>query len=109
MELTKLEELVLMAIWRLGEDAYGVKIKKQVRNLAGREYLYNTLYTTFDQLNRKGFTTKHFGDPTSVRGGKSKVFFRITRQGIKALETAYQHSSRIWEGITTESFQKGRV
>jgi PadR family transcriptional regulator PadR len=106
-DLTKLEELVLMSIWRLGKEAYGVKIKRHVKKTAGKEYQYNTLYTTFDQLTRKGFITKHFSDPTSVRGGKSKVFFRITRQGIKSLENAYLRSSRIWDGITIESFQKG--
>ena len=105
-DLTKLEELVLMSIWRLGEDAYGVMIKRHVARLAGREYQYNTLYTTFDQLTRKGFINKLFGEPTAVRGGKSKVFFLITRQGIKALESAFLHNSRVWEGISIDSFQK---
>jgi PadR family transcriptional regulator, regulatory protein PadR len=108
-DLTKLEELVLMSIWRLGDDAYGVKIKRHVKKLAGKEYLYNTLYTTFDQLTRKGFINKLFGEPTAIRGGKSKVFFLITRQGIKALENAYLYNSRVWGGVTIDSFQQGSL
>ena len=74
-ELTKLEELVMMAIWRLKDEAYGVQIKSKVKEIAGKEYFYNTLYTTFDQLTRKGFISKHFGEPSAVRGGKRKVYF----------------------------------
>lgn len=105
-ELTKLEELVMMAIWRLKDDAYGVKIRKKVKEIGGREYFYNTLYTTFEQLTRKGFITKHFGEPSSVRGGKRKVFFHITKEGIRALENAFKRHTRIWAGIDEESFQK---
>jgi len=53
IELTKLEEIVLIAIWNLREDAYGVNIKKKVHKLTGKEYFYNTLYTIFDP--REGF------------------------------------------------------
>ncbi|MBN1273657.1 MAG: helix-turn-helix transcriptional regulator [Candidatus Aminicenantes bacterium] len=105
-ELTKLEELVLMAVWRLKDDAYGVKIKTKVKEIGGRDYFYNTLYTTFDQLTRKGYATKHFGEPSAVRGGKRKVLFHITKEGIKALEMAFKRHNRIWAGIDEESFRK---
>jgi len=105
-ELTKLEELVMMAIWRLKDDAYGVKIKNVVKEIGGREYFYNTLYTTFDQLTRKGFITKHFGEPFAVRGGKSKVYFQITKEWRSALENAFKRHNRIWAGIHEESFRK---
>jgi len=105
-ELTKLEELVMIAIWRLKDDAYGVKIKNKVKEIGGREYFYNTLYTTFDQLTRKGFITKHFGDPSAVRGGKKKVYFQITKKGRSALQNAFRRHSRIWAGIDEQSFRK---
>lgn len=104
-ELTKLEELVMIAIWHLEDQAYGVQIKNKVKEIVGKEYFYNTLYTTFDQLTRKGFITKHFGDPTSVRGGKRKVYFHITKEGRGALKNAYKRQSRIWSGITEGSFR----
>jgi DNA-binding PadR family transcriptional regulator len=105
-ELTKLEELVMMAIWRLKDEAYGVQIKSKVKEIGGREYFYNTLYTTFDQLTRKGYIKKHFGEPSAVRGGKRKVYFHITKEGRGALENAFKRHSRIWAGINEESFRK---
>jgi len=105
-ELTKLEELVMIAIWHLEDEAYGVQIKTKVQEIVGREYFYNTLYTTFDQLKRKGFITKHFGEPSTVRGGKRKVYFHITREGRGALESAFKRQNRIWNGITKESFRR---
>jgi DNA-binding PadR family transcriptional regulator len=106
-ELTKLEEVVIIAIWNLGEDAYGVKIKKKVHEITGKEYFYNTLYTTFDQLVRKGFILKDFGEPTAVRGGKRKVLFHITMEGAEALERAFERQHRVWAGFTKESFRRG--
>jgi PadR family transcriptional regulator PadR len=105
-ELTKLEELIMMAIWRLQDDAYGVEIKSKVKEIGGKEYFYNTLYTTFDQLTRKGYITKHFGEPSTIRGGKRKVYFHITKDGRAALENAFKRQSQVWAGITEESFRK---
>ena len=104
-ELTKLEELVMLSIWKLEDEPYGVKIKSKVREISGKEYFYNTLYTTFDQLRRKGYIIKQFGDPTSVRGGKRKVYFHITKEGRRALEKAFERHKRIWDGVTKESFR----
>lgn len=105
-ELTKLEELVMVAIWRLKDEAYGVEIKNKVKEIGGKEYFYNTLYTTFDQLARKRYITKHFGEPSAVRGGKKKVFFHVTKVGRNALRNAFRRNSRIWAGINEESFRR---
>jgi PadR family transcriptional regulator PadR len=104
VELTRLEEIVLIAIWNLRQDAYGVNIKKKVRELTAKEYFYNTLYTIFDQLIRKGFIIKGFGEPTAVRGGKRKVFFRLTKEGHRALNDAFERQRRIWAGFVKETF-----
>jgi len=105
-ELTKLEEIVLIAIWNLRDDAYGVNIKKKVHELAGKEYFYNTLYTTFDQLLRKDLIRKGFGEPTAVRGGKRKVYFRLTLDGNRALREAYEKQRRLWAGFAVETFRE---
>jgi DNA-binding PadR family transcriptional regulator len=104
-ELTKLEEVVMIACWKLGNDAYGVKIKKKVKEIVGREYFYNTLYTTFEQLVRKGYLSKHFSEPTAVRGGKRKVLFTLTNEGQSMLKQSYERQQRIWGGFTKETFQ----
>jgi len=105
-ELSKLEELIMIAIWQLKDEAYGVNIKKVVKELSDKEYFYNTLYTTFDQLTRKGYISKHFGPPTATRGGKRKVYFRFTEDGMTVLKAAYERQNRIWRNITIESFSK---
>lgn len=105
-ELTKLEELIMMAIWKLQDEAYGVQIKNKVKEIGGKEYFYNTLYTTFDQLIKKGCITKHFGEPSAVRGGKRKVYFHMTKYGRAALEIAFKRQRRIWAGIDESSFRK---
>lgn len=105
--LTKAEETILLAVWRLNDDAYGVSIKQQIKKATNREYLYSTLYTTLEQLVRKGFLTKRYGEPTAVRGGKRKIFFDLTEEGLVALKGAYQNHQSVWRGITEESFNKG--
>lgn len=108
-DLTKLEEMVMVAIWRLGDEAYGVEIKNKVKEIAGKEYFYNTLYTTFHQLVQKGYVTKHFGEPKAVRGGKRKVYFALTKSGMNVLEIAFDRQRNVWSGITKESFKKGQT
>ena len=106
-DLTKLEETVLVVIWKLEEEAYGVNIKKKVNEISGKNYFYNTVYTTFDQLLRKGYINKTFGEPSAVRGGKRKVFFQTTKEGMEALENAFERQNRVWYGISRDSFKKG--
>ncbi len=108
-DLTKIEETILIAIWRLGEDTYGVRIKNHIKKATGKDYLYSTLYTTFEQLVRKGYVTKQFGAPTAVRGGKRKVFFCITDEGTEALKHAFEKQKAVWRGITEESFDTGLI
>ena len=105
-DLTKLEEVILVAIFRLDEEAYGVNIKNQIKQLVGRDYFYSTLYSTFEQLVRKGYLSKHFGDPTAVRGGKRKVFFHLTKTGHAVLMAAFERQRGIWDGITEELLKK---
>lgn len=105
--LTKAEETILLAVWRLNDDAYGVSIKQQIKKATNRDYLYSTLYTTLEQLVRKGFLRKRYGEPTSVRGGKRKIYFDLTIVGLEALKSAYLNQKSVWRGITEESFNKG--
>ncbi len=106
-QLTKTEETVLLAIFRLKEDAYGVTIKNQIKNVSGRDYMYNTLYSALEQLVRKEYITKRFGEPEAVRGGKRKIFFDLTESGIDALKTSFMKQKSVWQGISEESFSAG--
>ena len=108
-ELTKIEETVLIAIWRLGDEAYGVNIKNQIKKSTKRDYLYSTLYTTLEQLVRKNYISKRFGEPTAVRGGKRKIFFLLTDEGLEALKNAFEKQKSVWHGIDEESFSRGFI
>ena len=102
--LTKLEETVLLAIFRLGKDAYGVTIQNKIHEVGKGNLLYSTLYSALDQLVRKNYLDKKPGDPTPQRGGKRKIYFSLTKAGQKALKASFLNHKTVWKGITEESF-----
>lgn len=105
-ELTRIEETILLAIFRLKDQAYGITIRDRIKKLTRREYLYSTLYTTLEQLVRKGLIVKHFGDPSPIRGGKRKIYFTLTEDAITALKSSYAKHKLIWNGITEDTLSK---
>lgn len=98
-ELTLAEEILLTAIWRLKDNAYGVTIRKKVAKVTKKNVIYGTLYNSLGQLLRKGYVTKTRSKPMAERGGRSKMFYTLTPSGIKALQKARELQRRIWEGI----------
>ena len=98
-DLTLAEEIILTAIWKLKDNAYGVTIRKHVAEVTKKSVIYGTLYNTLDQLLRKGYVTKVRGEPVAERGGRSKMFYSLTPTGIKALQNARELQRRIWNGI----------
>jgi len=105
-ELTKAEEMFLLAIWRLRDNAYGVTIKKQIQESAKKEYTYGTLYGILDQLVQKELVDRYKGDPTPERGGRSKTYYRLSPDGRTALKSALEVHKKVWEGITDLSFSE---
>jgi len=97
--LTLMEEILLTAIWRLQDMAYGVSIRKKITEVTGEEMIYGTLYNLLDQLVRKSYLRKSRGRPTPERGGRSKIYYKLTPQGIKALQQARELHCRVWDGI----------
>ena len=97
--MTVSEEIVLTAIWRLKEDAYGISIRNKVVEVTGKEMIYGTLYNILDQLVRKGYVRKRQGMPVAKRGGRSKIYYRLTETGVQALQAARQLQKRIWDGL----------
>ena len=98
-ELSKAEEMILLAIFRLDDNAYGVTIRKQIVDMAKKDYTYGTLYGLLDQLVRKEYVLKIKGDPTPERGGRSKSFYRLTQNGVQALKDALALHYSVWQGI----------
>ena len=105
--LTKSEEILLLAIWRLKDNAYGVSIRKQVLEITGEEMTYGTLYSSLDQLVKKGYVHKEIGEPTPERGGRRKIFYSILPKGYEALRQAQELTRTLWGDISDMAFSDG--
>ncbi len=107
MELiTRLEEIILLSIWRLGDNAYGVTINREVSARGRKAYSMGALYFTLDQLVRKELIVKREGDPTPKRGGKRKIYYSITEKGESSLQYSQEMHDSIWDGISKIAFNK---
>src|ERR1700722_14959103 len=94
--LGEMELMVLLAVVRLGDEAYGVPISKELLTLAGREVALGSIYAALDRLEQKGFLTSSLGDPTPERGGRAKRYFRVTPTGIRILKTTRAALINLW-------------
>jgi PadR family transcriptional regulator PadR len=97
--LSILEEIILTSVLRLGDDAYGVTVRRKAEEVTGKNILYGTLYNTLDQLVRKGWLSKTQGQPTAERGGRSKMYYHVTPDGIRSLREAHALHQQIWKGL----------
>ncbi len=98
--LSRSEEIILLSILKLGDDAYGVSIRQQIWKDTGDKWSFASIYTPLDKLSKKGFVTKTKGDPLPERGGKSKFFYRVTPEGKKALIELYEKHQKVWSDIS---------
>lgn len=93
------EQQVLLAVWRLGDNAYGVPVRDELEKLTERSVAAGAVYTSLVRLEKKGWLESKMGEPTAERGGKSKRFFQITGEGVRVLRAARTHMDRLWEGL----------
>jgi len=97
--LGDLELMVLLAVLRLGDDAYGVPISKELLLFAKREVSLGSIYAALERLESKGFVSASVGEPTAERGGRAKRYFRATRDGLRALKMTRSALTRLWSDI----------
>lgn len=93
------EQIVLLAVLRLGEDAYGVPVRREIEKRTGRSLTVGALYRTFDRLEEKGYLTSYFSDPTPERGGRSKRYFKLEPIALESLRASRNALSAMWEGL----------
>jgi PadR family transcriptional regulator PadR len=93
------EQLVLFAVLRLGDNAYGVPIHQEIEQRAGRRTSIAAVYTTLSRLEQKGYVSSWTGESTPERGGRAKRYFRIEASGSAALRQSHLSSSRMAEGL----------
>lgn len=97
--LTKLEELVLIAVLKLKGEAYGIAIYKFIVAITGKDVSVSTVYFPLERLVRKGFLHTSKGDPTPKRGGMSKRYYSLTRSGIETLRQNRSLNQAAWKGV----------
>lgn len=97
--LGDLEELVLLAVLRLGAEAWGARIQDELGRRAGRAVSIGTIYVTLMRLEEKGLARSWMGEPTGERGGKAKRHFEVRPEGVQALEASRRARERMWEGL----------
>ena len=96
--LGEFEHMVLLSILRLGDDAYGMSVRKELDAAAGREVARSTVYITLERLTRKGYLAARMDDPSQTRGGKPKRYFSLTAAGREALRTSGRALMNLWDG-----------
>ena len=95
-DLGDIEHLVLLAILRLGKDAYGIPILDEVSGRSGREVSRATVYVALKRLEQKGLVNSRLGDSTPERGGRAKRFFKLKPSGLKALRESRAMFLNLW-------------
>jgi PadR family transcriptional regulator PadR len=106
-QLGDLEELALLAVLRLGDEAYGARIREVLRSDAGRPVSISTIYVTLMRLEEKGLVRSRLGDPTPERGGKARRYFHVRPEGLTALEAVREVRDRMWEGVRAATGSTG--
>jgi PadR family transcriptional regulator len=105
-DLNLTEEMILWAVWRLKDNAYGVTIRDHLRRKTGRRYPYGTLYSALAKLEKLGYARKSVADPSPVRGGRSKNYYRVTPAGIAALKNAVELKTTLWDKESVLALEK---
>jgi len=97
--LTRAEELVLLAVWRLKKNAYCVPIKSLISEITGEDWSLGSIYMPLDRLVKKGYLDSHLSESTPERGGRHKRIYELTHEGLKELERIRTVQAKMWRDI----------
>lgn len=97
--LTRADEILLLAILRLKDNASGATIVKEVKRRTGKELTFGSLWVSLDSLHKRGLVNKRMADATPARGGRKKIYYTLTVSGVKALQDARKIQSSLWQGV----------
>jgi DNA-binding PadR family transcriptional regulator len=97
--LTDFELMILLATLRVGDEAYGVQIAREIEATSGRRVLLGAAYAALDRLERNGLVSSTIGSPTAKRGGRAKRFFRVTARGVRAARETQRALVALWQDV----------
>lgn len=102
--LSRTEELILLAVCNLGDNAYGVTIREYLKEKAGQKFSIGGIYVPLDRLVAKRFLKARQGPPTPERGGMSKRYYTITSKGVQALNEVKRVNDLLWKKVPRLTF-----
>jgi DNA-binding PadR family transcriptional regulator len=97
--LSRTEEFLLLAVWRLQDEAYAVPIRDHLLAITGKSWAFGALFVSLERLVKKGYLTSFLSDPTPTRGGRSKRIYQLTLRGKQALVDIKQVEQAMWHGL----------
>lgn len=100
--LGEFEQLVLLALVRLGEDAYGMRVRREIEERGERPVSIGAVYATLERLEAKGYVSSYLGEATAERGGRAKRHFRIESEGEQALRNSMETVRKMTKGLKTK-------
>ena len=99
--ISRIEEIILLSIWRLQDDAYGITILDEVVKATGKTWLTGSIYASLSRLLKQGLVESIKGKPTAERGGRRKIYYKLTPEGQRALIAIRRVHSLIWTDLPT--------
>src|SRR5690349_3397253 len=97
--LDNFELVVIIALIRLGDNAYGVPISEELDKRTGRDVAIGSVYAALERLEDKGFVTSELGEATPERGGRAKRYFHVTARGLKEVRETQRALVKLWRGL----------
>jgi DNA-binding PadR family transcriptional regulator len=108
--LSRIEEILLLTVWELGpEVAYGVPIRERVQRVLGRRMSIGAIYVPLERMVERGWLRAAAGEPTPVRGGRRKRYYRVTARGLRALRETRQMTERAWSALSDAEWKTRRA
>ena len=98
-DIGNFELMVMLALIRLGDNAYGVPISQEIEKRSGREVAIGSVYAALERLEGKGLVTSELGEATAERGGRAKRYFHVTGRGLKEVRETQRALIKLWQGL----------
>lgn len=105
--LSRTDEIMLLAVWRLADNAYGVTIAEMLTRTSGKKWVLGAVYVPLERLEKKGYLSSCYGKSTKKRGGRRKRLYKLTKDGLDVLIKTKAREQLIWANISISSLEKG--
>ena len=104
--ISRIEEIILRSIWRLQDNAYGITILEEVTKATGKTWLTGSIYASLGRLLKRKLVISIEGEPTPERGGRRKIYYRLTMEGQKTLVEIKRLNAVAWNDLPVFEFEK---